>query len=92
MSEVSPEFLLSSGWNHPQKRPEDKQHVLYFFEPFMQVYLGTYDEETDSVCGLCGFSSWDPEVLCWLDVHERYHDLLRMVKAGEDLYTAVGSW
>lgn len=48
-------------------RPEDKQRVLYYFEPFEQWYVGIYEAETDSVYGKSGFSTWRPEVTRWMD-------------------------
>lgn len=57
--------LVSKGWSLGKIRPIDQELVVYFFEPFMGLYVGRYDKETDSVAGISGFTSWQPEVLCW---------------------------
>lgn len=51
-------------------RPRPGQRVMYLFEPFNQWYVGMYDADADSVFGKNGFTSWEPEVLRWMDATE----------------------
>lgn len=34
----------------------------------MKIYVGFYDKETNSIIGNAGFTTWDPEVLCWYPI------------------------
>lgn len=63
--QVDVKHLVSVGWLLGAERPSDGALVAYIFEPFMSAHVGIYDEETDSVAGKAGFTSWQPEVLCW---------------------------
>lgn len=47
--------------------PKDGQHVLYYFEPFDRWYVGIFDEESMSVGGRHGWTTWHHEVLYWMD-------------------------
>lgn len=60
--------LLQAGWLDGANRPLDQQLVVYLFEPFMTIYVGRYEESTDSVSGTAGFTTWCPEVLCWISI------------------------
>jgi hypothetical protein len=64
------ENLISSGWILGTQRPENEALVAYLFEPFMSLHVGRYDSEFDSVCGRSGFTTWQPEVLCWYPLPE----------------------
>ena len=48
-----------------EQRPEDGQKIIYFFEPFGSLNIGTYISDSDSVYGKSGFTSMCPEVPCW---------------------------
>lgn len=63
--------LIAAGWTPGAKRPADGAFVAYLFEPFSAVFVGYYEQETDSICGRSGFSSWNPEVLCWYPLPEK---------------------
>lgn len=65
------DYWMKSKEVYPaEKRPVDGQSVIYYFEPFSKWYIGTYEEETDSVFGKWGFTTWYPEVLFWMTVDE----------------------
>jgi hypothetical protein len=59
-------------WNKTaDKRPVDNQKIVYYFEPFDQIYVGTYEAESDSVFARgSGFTTIEPEVPCWADLNE----------------------
>jgi hypothetical protein len=59
------DHLISVGWVPGANRPKDGSLVAYIFEPFMVAYIGVDDSENVSVAGRSGFTSWQPEVLCW---------------------------
>lgn len=58
-----------SGWNSISTRPYDGQVIVYLFEPFMQLHVGKYIAEDDSVINLGrrgGFTTVLPEVPYWM--------------------------
>lgn len=63
---------MSINWNKTKdKRPEhDNQLIVYYFEPFGQIFTGRYEKETDTVGGHYGFTTMFDEVPCWIDHDE----------------------
>lgn len=65
-------------WRSISTRPYDGQVIVYLFEPFMQLHVGKYIAEDDSVINLGrhgGFTTVIPEVPYWMpagleDEHE----------------------
>ena len=58
-----------------EQRPVDGQKVLYLFDPYgTKVYgcmfIGTYEEECDTVGGRHGFTTMNPEVPYWMPLPE----------------------
>ena len=68
--QFDPKNLISSGWISGTERPKNDTLVAYLFEPFMSLHVGRYESEFDSVYGRSGFTSWQPEVLCWYPLPE----------------------
>lgn len=57
-------------WIPISTRPADGQKIIYFFEPFGGIHIGTYDQVSDSVGGRSGFTTVIPEVPFWMALPE----------------------
>jgi hypothetical protein len=58
-------------WHPMSTRPNDGQLVVYYFEPFKSIHVGTYHEhsetnEFDCISGKSGFTTVNPEVPWWM--------------------------
>lgn len=62
---ITEQQLLDVGWFKGEERPQNNELVVYFFEPFNSLHIGTYSAEDDSVEGKSGFTTWSPEVTAW---------------------------
>lgn len=50
------------------RRPLDRERILYYFEPFESFHVGTYDQSIDSVFNRSGFTTVIPEVPFWMEI------------------------
>lgn len=57
---------LANMWRPIEKRPNDDQKIIYYFEPFKSVHIGTYRSNFDGIQGPSGFTTVIPEVPFWM--------------------------